>query len=318
MPGTLPSQVLRFIASVAVMALLTAHPAAAAPQKPAPPPPTSPAQLEARVKDLETRLAAAEQKADKATMEKEYILRTQNHYEAYYKEVFSTQTHILWTIGVTVTLISITFSVVFFVAGRFGFNIFDRRIDAALRDATAQLRTEFAERLANETNALQQAHAAELKVLEDGLAKRISQQEEDLTTRSRFQFDFAQGLAAGADQRPKDARAAFRRALTSYKLGKARQLIPSRSAAITLRNLFVVFPREDEENFLENAKKELADEFYDDLEDELAQAALTLDWLGPLLKERKPTPSQQTAAEPKIGHAEPANPAPAPDPKKGK
>jgi len=311
MPRLLRSQILRLTASIALILLLAAHPAATALQKPAPPSPQSQAQLEDRVNKLETDLRAAEQKAERATMEKDYILRTQNHYEAYYKEVFSTQAHILWTIGVTATLLSITLTAVFFIAGRFGFNIFDRRIDAALRDAAAQLRTEFAERLANETNALQQARAAELKVLEDGLAERISQQEEDLTTRSRFQFDFAQGLAAGADQRPKDAGAAFRRALNSYKRGKARQLIPSRSAAIALRNLFVVFPREDEENFLEKAKKELADEFYDDLEDELARAALTVDWLGPLLKERKPAPSPAAAAESKTAEAAPAEPPPA-------
>src|SRR6266478_1311978 len=108
MPTTLPTQLLRLIASVAVIVLLAAHLAAATPQKPAAAPPNSQAQLEARVKDLETRLAAAEQKADKAAMEKDYSLRTRNHYEAYYKEVFSTQTHILWTIGITATLLSIT------------------------------------------------------------------------------------------------------------------------------------------------------------------------------------------------------------------
>ena len=125
----LPSQVLHFIASIAVIVLLAAHPPAAAQQKPAPPSPNSQAQLEARVKDLEIRLNAAEQKAASAAMEKEYILRTQNHYEAYYKEVFSTQTYILWTIGITATLLSITLTAVFFIAGRFGFNIFDRKID---------------------------------------------------------------------------------------------------------------------------------------------------------------------------------------------
>jgi hypothetical protein len=34
----------------------------------------------------------------------------------------------------------------------------------------------------------------------------------------------------------------------------------------------------------------LADELYDDLEEELALAAVNLNWLAPLLKERKATP----------------------------
>ncbi len=94
-------------------------------------------------------------------------------------------------------------------------------------------------------------------------------------------------MAAIADDRRSDARAAFRRALKNYKFGKARKLIPPRSAAIALHNLFVQFPNEDEGNFAENARKELADEFYNDLEDELALAAVNLKWLGPLLKKRK-------------------------------
>jgi hypothetical protein len=241
-------------------------------------------------------------------MEKEYILRIQNHYETYYKEVFSTQTHILWTIGLTATLISITLMAVFFVAGRFGFNIFDRKIDSALKDATTQLRTEFAERLANETNALQEAHASELKALEHDLTKRIAQQELELKIRSRYQFDFAQGLAAGADGRRADARATFRRALRNYKLGKARQLIPKRSGATTVRNIFIQFLIEDKANFVENTGKELADELYNDLEDELALAAVLLTALGPVLKERQATPSQQSMRKPKTEEAEPSAP----------
>jgi hypothetical protein len=295
MPRTLPTQALHFIASIAVIVLL----AAAAPQKPAAPLPSSQAQLEARVKELETRLAAAEQKADKATMEKDYILRTQNHYEAYYKEVFSTQTHILWTIGVTVTLIALTFSVVFFVAGRFGFNIFDRKIDSALKDATTQLRTEFAERLANETSALQEAHAAELKTLGADLTERINQQIQDLKTLSTFQHNFAQALTLAADKRHADARIMYRAAVKAYKFGKPRQVITKRAGVAATRNLFLQFANEDEANSVQNAKKELAGEFYNDLEDELALAAVRLDWLLPLVAERKQTKRPPIAKEAK-------------------
>jgi hypothetical protein len=288
MPRILPSQVCRYIASIPVIALLTTLSAALAQQKPAPPSRPSQAQLEDRVKDLEARLTAAEQKADKAAMEKEYILRTQNHYEAYYKEVLSTQTHILWTIGITATLLSITLTAVFFIAGRFGFNIFDRRIEQSLKEVSAQLRTEFAERLANETNALQEAHASELKTLEEGLTKRITQQEEDLKTRTDFQNYFAQGLAMVAAGRPSDARVQFHRAMVSYKSGKPRQVISKNSGIQAVRNHFIQFFREDKAKYVEKAKQELADQFYNDLGDELAQAALTLDWLTPLLNERKP------------------------------
>jgi hypothetical protein len=307
---TLPGQALRFVASIAVIVLLATHPAAAAAQKPTAPSPTSQAQLEARVKDLETRLAAAEQKADKATMETEYILRTQNHYEAYYKEVFSTQTHILWTIGVTVTLIALTFSVVFFVAGRFGFNIFDRRIEATLRDATAQLRTEFAERLANEMKALQEAHGAELKVLEDDLTKRITEQEHDLRTRSQYQFQFAQGLGFFANENWNQAANHFRRALVIYKSSK--ELFGKDEGAVAARNIFVALKRQGKTE--ESIKTELSDELYNDLEDELARVALDLAWFRPLLKERKFGPTPNVVAPPKTGEAKQNEPPPAAPP----
>ncbi len=299
MPRTFPSQVLRFIASIAVIILLATPPAAAAPQKPAPPPPTSQAQLEARVKDLESRLAAAEQKAASAAMEKDYILRTQNHYETYYKEVFSTQTHILWTIGVTATLLSITLAAVFFIAGRFGFNIFDRRIEMALKQASADLRTEFAERLANETNALQEAHASELKTLEDGLTKRVAQQEQDLTTRSQYQFQFAQAFSLFANESWDGAIRTFRYALGIYKQGKPRGIFEDRQGRRVTANIFNSIRKRDGAKFEVAAKKELELDVYKGLEDELNFAATEVPELGPLLKERNLAPSPSSAVEPR-------------------
>jgi hypothetical protein len=61
---------------------------AQAPQKSIPPPKPSQAQLEERVKELETRLNAAEQKAASAAMEKDYITRVQKQYEGYYERAF--------------------------------------------------------------------------------------------------------------------------------------------------------------------------------------------------------------------------------------
>ncbi len=316
MRRTLPSQVRRFIASIPVIVLLAANSPARAQQRPALLSPNSQAQLEARVKDLENRLTAAEQKAASAVMEKEYILRTQNHYETYYKEVFSTQTHILWTIGVTVTLLGITLSVVFFVAGRFGFNIFDRRIEMNLKEASAQLRAEFTERLAKETNALREANAAQLKELEAALTKRITEQEEDLTTRSDYQFQFAQGLSFAANEFWDQAIKHFRHALAIYKSGKLRQLLKKDDGVSVARNIFVSLKRQG--NPEENIKKQLSHELYDGLEGELALAAVDLKWLGPFLKERTQVPSPPVVAEQKTGESEPATPSPVPTPKAGK
>ncbi len=307
MPRLAPNQLLLFIASISVAVLLTPASSAPAQQKPAPPSPRSQTQLEDRVNQLETELRTAQQQAEKAAMEKDYILRTQNHYETYYKEVFSTQTHILWTIGLTATLLSITLTAVFFVAARFGFNIFDRRIEMALKEASAQLRTEFTVMLGKQTQAQREANNEQLKALEDGLtkritdledglSKRITQQEQDLKARSDFQFKFAQALTLASDKRHADATNLYRSALKIYKRGRDRQLIPKGLGVIATRNLFRQFRKGDAANSVENAKEELAKALYNDLEDELALAAVRLTWLTPLLEERTDAP---IAEEPK-------------------
>jgi hypothetical protein len=280
MPRIAPSQIVRFIASIPLIALLTPLSPALAQQKPAAPSRPSQAQLEDHVKELETRLNDAEQKAASAAMEKDYITRVQKQYEA-----FNTQVWILSILGLILTTL-------FFLAGRIGFSVFDRRIDSALKEASAQLRTEFNQQLRTDLETLRQQNSAQLNALEDALSRRITEQEKDLRTRSAYQHSFAQALAFAISGSYATARNQFRSALTIYKHTKPKQLFGKQAGAVTAENLFLTFQHEDKDNFAENAKKELADVLYDGLEDELARAALELTWLAPLLKERKaPVPA---------------------------
>ena len=272
MPRIAPCQILRFIASIPVIVLLTPLSTVLAQQKPALPSRPSQTQLDNRVKELETRLNDAEQKAVSAAMEKDYITRVQKQYETYYKEVLSTQT---WTLAIFGFILTALFA----LAAKLSIDIFDSRTKSALDAALAQAEEK-----------LSQQNSAQLKALEDGLTKRITMQEKDLKARSDYQFHFAQGLAAGADERYAAARKRFRKALELYKSDKSRKpldKVDKANAVVCVKNIFVTVRKEDEPNFQENARKELADEFYNDLEDELALAALTLDGLAPLLKERK-------------------------------
>jgi cell division protein FtsB len=309
MPRLLPSQVLHFIARTAVIVLLTAHSSAFAQQKTTPPSPSSQAQLEARVKDLETRLNAAEQKAEKATMEKDYITRVQTQYERYYEKAFNTQVTILSVIALFITI-------VFGIAARFGFGIFDRAIQLKLTEASTQLRTEFTQLLEKETQTLREANAAQLTRLDDTLTSRIGELEKDIDIRSRFHVLFVQGLAEAADKRYDDARNSFRRALVIYKSskGRPRLLIEKKAGVAAAKNVFFSLNVEDEANFAVKAKMELADELYSDLEDELAGAALSLDGLAALLLERKSAPSPAVATEPKTGEAKSNVTQPVPPP----
>jgi hypothetical protein len=275
----------RFVASIATIVLLATHPAAAAAQKPAALQPADQQKLKERVDALESQLKEAQAKADRAAIQKDYIERVEKDTEKYYERAFETQVKFLDWIVILVAAAPL-------LVGLLSFRAIDRRIQDRLRHASTQLRTEFAERLANETNALQEAHAAELKVLEDDLTKRITEQEQNLKFRSDYQHYFAQALAFAAAGSHGIARDQFRRALMIYKHTRAKHLIDKLGGgAVTAENLFRTFHKEDQAKFRENAKNELADKLYNDLEEELALAALNLDWLAPLVKERKPAPN---------------------------
>ncbi len=290
MPRVAPSQVLRFIASIPVIVLLTVHSPAAAQQKTAPPSPHSQAQLADRVKELETRLNAAEQKAASAAMEKDYITRVQKQYETYYEKAFNTQLTI-------VSIIALFITIVFGLAARFGFAIFDRSIQLKLSEASTQLRTEFTQMLGKETQALREANSSQLKALEDGLtkriteledglAKRITQQEQDLKAKSNYQFQFAQGLGFFANDVWNGAITHFRRALTVYKQGKPGDIFEKRQGQRVTANIFLAIRASDKAKFEEAAKKELELEVYQGLQDELAFAATEVPELLPLLSKK--------------------------------
>jgi hypothetical protein len=151
MPSVLSSQVLRFAASISVIVLLTPLSWALAQQNPATHLQPSQTQLNERVKELETRLNAAEQKAASAAMEKDYITRVQKEYEAYYEKAFDSQRNTVWAVGLIFTL-------VLAVTGRFSFSIFEKRIEAAIEITKNQLERTFKDNLAQETAALDKAN----------------------------------------------------------------------------------------------------------------------------------------------------------------
>jgi hypothetical protein len=218
------------------------------------------------VEELGSRMKAAEEKIDRSAMERGYIEHIQKDARDYYEKAFNTQIIMVTIIGLFVA-----------AAGKFGV---DHIVQGKLTEASANLQEEFTKKL---DERFQQ--------LENALTKRVEETEADLETKSDFQFYFAQGLALGVHNRYEQARGLYRLALTRYKSGKSREVIKERAAITVLNNIFSMMEREDGQNYTENAKKELARELYNDLEDELAQSALELTWLASLVKERKEAPS---------------------------
>ena len=265
-------------------------------QKHAPPQPTEQQKLKDRVDALESQLKEAQGKADRAAFEKDRIDKIQQHYEDYYEKVHTTEMHVL-------EAITAVFALFIGFAALFGFSVFDQRIQDAVSKATTDLETKFDQKLAQERANLEKSNAAQMKQLED-----------DLMLRSEYGFEALQALAQDAAHEYAVALNSYRNALRVYKRSKPRQLFVKELGPDILQRTFSAIEKANPANFRETAKEELANELYDGLEEELAQAALTIQWLAPLVKDRKaaappPQPAALTAASaPAPDKAQPTKP----------
>jgi len=246
---------------------------------------------EDRLKKLEERADAAEKAASSAVMEKDYITRTQKQYESYYQKVLSTQ---MWTLGI----MGLILTGVFVLVARFSLKMIDEQTKTATAGATVQMRNEYARALAKEVQKLWDSNVADAKKLKETLTVQFTELEQNLKDRSDFQMQFVQALAEVFDDRQGDSLVTFRNALRTYKSGKPRNLVEAKVGATTTRCIFESLRRTHGENCVDKAREELADSLYNDLEEELALAALQSPWLTSLINERSPAPPEPPAPEP--------------------
>jgi hypothetical protein len=245
---------------------------------------------EDRLKKLEERADAAEKAASSALMEKDYITRTQKQYESYYQRVLNSQ---MWTLG----LMGLTLTGVFVLVARFSLKMIDEQTKTATAGATVQMRNEYARALAKEVQKLWDSNAADVKKLKETLTAQFAELEQNLKHRSDFQMQLVQALTEGLDERQGDSLLTFRNSLRTYKSGKPRNLLEARVGATTVWSIFESLRRKHGENYVDKAREELADSLYNDLEEELALAALQSPWLTPLINERSPAAPEPPAPE---------------------
>lgn len=257
---------------------------------------------EDRIRKLEERTDAVEKTASSAAMEKDYITRSQKLYESYYQKILNTQMWILGIVGLILTA-------VFVLVVRFSLNMIDERAKTTIAQATVQMRNEYARALAKEVQKLWDSNVGDIKKLKEALTAQIAELEQHVKDKSDFQIHFLQALAVGVDERRGDSVVTFRNVLGTYKSGKPRNLIETKVGATTLRYIFESLRRKHDENYVEKAGEELADPLYNDLEEELALAALQISWLTPLINERSPAAPEPQAPEP-AGESRSAGPKP--------
>ena len=275
----------RILVLAAVLAFFSPALRSEQPQK------ASRATQEDRLKKLEDRADAAEKAASSAVMERDYLTRTQKQYESYYQKVLNTQ---MWTLGI----MGLILTGVFVLVARFSLKMIDEQTKTATAGATVQMRNEYARALAKDVQKLWDSNAADVKKLKETLTTQFAELEQNLKDRSDFQMQFVQALAEGLDARQGDSLLMFRNALRTYKSGKPRNLIEAKVGATTARSIFESLQRKHGENYVDKAREELADSLYNDLEEELALAALQSPWLTPLINERSPALPEHPAPEP--------------------
>lgn len=246
---------------------------------------------EDRIKKLEERADAAEKAASSAAMERDYLTRTQKQYESYYQKVLNTQMGTLAIMGVILTG-------VFVLVIRFSLKMIDEQTKTATAGATVQMRNEYVRALAKEVQKLWESNASDIKKLKDALTAQIAELQQKLEDRSDFQVQFVQALAGGVNERHADSVAIFRKALSTYNSGKARNFLESKVGALTVRSLFESLQKTHPDNYVEKAREELAEPLYNGLMEELAMAALEITWLTPLINERRPAIPEPPAPPP--------------------
>jgi hypothetical protein len=224
-------------------------------------------------------------------MEKDYITRTQKQYESYYQKAFNTQ---MWTLGIMGLLLT----GVYVLVARFSLKMIDEHTKTATAGATVQMRNEYARALAKEVQKLWDSNAADVKNLKETLTAQFTELEQNLKNRSDFQMQFVQALAENLDEHQGDSLLRFRNALRTYKSGKPRNLIEAQMGATTARSIFESLRKKHGEDYVDKAREELADSFYNGLQEELALAALQSPWLTPLINERSPAFPEPPAPEP--------------------
>ena len=283
----------RLLALGVLLVGVTAAASLIATQKPAPPQPTEQQKLKERVDALESQLKESQAKADRAAMEKDYIERIQKEVNAYYERAFATQ----------IAIVSIA-ALFLAAAGAFGVN---NLVQSKLTAASATLREEFSKALDDRFAQLETSHAAHLKELEGNLQERISSMGEDLDIRSKFSSWSLQGMAMLGVHQNDDAVNSFRKALNHHVRGKDRRLFSPKGGVPIIANLLLALKRMNPNQFEQAAKKELADPLYDELEVELAIAALEKPELASLIRDRN---ASQTGASPSATTPDTAPPPP--------
>jgi hypothetical protein len=266
----------RLVSLCALAVCLPTAVALVAQQKAAPSQAPEQQKLKERVDELDSREKADAEKADRAAMQKDYIERIQTDTKAYYEKAFNSQIFIVTIMGLFLAAV-----------GKFGV---DHVVQSKLTEALADLREEFRKTIAEELQKLKDSNAAETNRLKEKVEATINELARDARVRSNYQFRFSQGLVAAVTERHSDAKTNFRAALMEYKPGRNQQVLRKASGVICIKNIFQMIDNEDHATRVEKAKAELADPLYNDLEEELALAALELDWIAPLVSERKPTP----------------------------
>jgi hypothetical protein len=274
---------------LALVAITTTTPAKPQQQKPAAQP--TQAQLQQQIEELKKRLDDAELKAKSTDLDKDYIIRVQKQYEAYYEKVLSTQT-------TTVTIAGILITVLLALAARVGFNTFERLTQSAIREATSQVRSEFATAtaqlrtdtavaLGTEVESLKEANATNMQALSDKLTTQMNTLDEQVEARTSY-FLALDAASAMAEPHTTEASIAMTRtAIETYKQHKGQAPFSPKMGDLAIRQLLYFLKSRRPQDFPDAVRNELRSNYalFQGLDAEMTEAFLRHQALLPVFQE---------------------------------
>jgi hypothetical protein len=226
---------------------------------PQPAPAVTTADLAEQVRSLQSQEKILEEKYAQATA-------LQAEYKAFYERAFSTETNMVWAIGILIT-------VMLAVAGRLGFGAFEKHTEAVIKIADTEFRRFVEERLRAETQTLAEKNQKQVSDAIDRLAKEFQTTvaELKLSNDATHLFESASIYVALGQQG--DAVNSFRRYLHLYAEQPNDKVFSKNACATAITDLFIALDRQDPNNFREAAKKELSLKLYSQLREEVILAA---------------------------------------------
>lgn len=218
--------------------------------------------------DMESRLKAIEEKADRSLMEKDYIERIEKDTKDFYQTAFYTQLGIFSVLALIIGLV-----------GKFGV---DHIVQAKLAEASTQIDQKFSDKIRTELQRVHTENTDQLGKQEDRFKKQIETETRRLGILSAYIFGFSNAAMLGMTGRHEHALNLLRQ--VRHLVATENKNLPKESPQQIVSLLFFMLGIAYPTGFADEAEKELRHPDYEQLQPEVNAAATEMPELAEVLR----------------------------------